>query len=115
MTSPPAAVRFVNPETWALLLPRLLTPLRPGFRLVISLPFTIVSCWPGLLEDRLGVPVTTAFPLEPPRAILLGLGFSSYLMGKGVREDLPLQLESLKSKKPNSTGQPLHTMAKRPL
>lgn len=83
VTWPPAAVRLVNPETWALPLPRLLTPLHPGFRLVISLPFTIVSCWPGLLEDRQGVPVSTAFPLGPPRAVLLVLGFSSYLTGEG--------------------------------
>ena len=82
VTSPPAAVRFVNPETWALPPPPLLTPWHLGFRLDISLPF-IVSCWPGLLEDRLGVPVTTAFPFGPPRAVLLVLGFSSYLTGEG--------------------------------
>ena len=40
--SPPVAGLSVSPQTWALLLPMPLTPSCPGFRLVISLPFTII-------------------------------------------------------------------------
>lgn len=43
------------------------------------------TCWPGLLEDRLGlsVPVTTPFPLVQLKAVIPVLGFPSYLIGGG--------------------------------
>ena len=54
-------------------------------------------------------------PLGPPELSCWNGAFPHISLGKRVREELSLQLESLKIKKPNSTCQPLHTMAKRTL
>ena len=45
MSAPVAGPNSLSPQIWALLLPVPLIPLHPGFRRVISLPFTSLAKW----------------------------------------------------------------------